>query len=453
MFNHNLPLILTIWMIVIAVMAIARRRKGTAGVGLVLAYLLNFWMLYWAASLLYLFPWYRGPWEEFTIIGTEQSLYGVLAFAFGSLALSPFLLDTGLLPRVRGVHHADRRLPKAYLVTGVISYGLTSVFIGRVLSLTAILSTGQELVVVGLGVCCWQAWRDRETKKALFWLAMAFLPPFITIITRGYIGYGAVATLSILIFLSSFVRARIKIVIPSVLLGYLALSIFVTYMRDRQEIRASVWGGQSLSDRVDRVMETATNFEWFDPFNNEQLERIDGRLNQSYLVGAAVARLEERGDFAHGETIRDAALALVPRLFWPDKPIEAGSGTLVARFTGFTFDNSTTSVGIGQLMEFYVNFGTTGVIVGFMIFGLIITTLDVLATERLASGDLRGFVLFYLPGLSFLQVGGQLTEITTSAAASLVVALIVNRVLDRLQRKQDAGDQSAEFTGALGHSI
>jgi membrane protein implicated in regulation of membrane protease activity len=104
-------------------------------------------------------------------------------------------------------------------------------------------------------------------------------------------------------------------------------------------------------------------------------------------------------------------------------------------------------------MEFYVNFGTTGVIVGFMIFGLIITTLDVLATERLASGDLRGFVLFYLPGLSFLQVGGQLTEITTSAAASLVVALIVNRVLDRLQRKQDAGDQSAEFTGALGHSI
>jgi hypothetical protein len=148
----------------------------------------------------------------------------------------------------------------------------------------------------------------------------------------------------------------------------------------------------------------------------------------------------------------DAMLALIPRVFWPDKTIQAGSGTLVSRFTGFQYDNSTTSVGIGQLMEFYVNFGTTGVIVGFMIFGLIITTLDILATERLASGDLHGFVLFYLPGLSFLQVGGQLTEITTSAAASLFVALLVNRLLDKLQ-KQESRDQSAEFTTALGHGL
>jgi hypothetical protein len=452
MFNHNLPLILTIWMIVIAVMAIARRRKGTTGVGLVLAYLLNFWMLFWAGSVLYLLPWYHGPWEEFTTIGTEQSLYGVLAFAFGSLALSPFLLDTGLLPRVRGINRVDRTLPKAYLVTGVISYGLMSVFIGRVLSLTAILSTGQELVVVGLGLCCWQAWKDREIRKALFWLAMAFLPPVITIVTRCYIGYGAIATLSILIFLSSFVRARLKVAVASVLLGYLALSVYVTYMRDRPEIRASVWGGQSLSDRIDRVMDTASRFDWFDPLDNEQLQRIDGRLNQSYLTGAAVAHLDQNGDFAHGETLMDAMLALIPRVFWPDKTIQAGSGTLVSRFTGFQYDNSTTSVGIGQLMEFYVNFGTTGVIVGFMIFGLIITTLDILATERLASGDLHGFVLFYLPGLSFLQVGGQLTEITTSAAASLFVALLVNRLLDKLQ-KQESRDQSAEFTTALGHGL
>ena len=38
-----------------------------------------------------------------------------------------------------------------------------------------------------------------------------------------------------------------------VALGYLALSVYVTYMRDRTEIRASVWGGQSLSNRLDLV--------------------------------------------------------------------------------------------------------------------------------------------------------------------------------------------------------
>jgi hypothetical protein len=452
MFNNNLPLILTLWIIVIVIMAVARRRKGTAGVGLVLAYVLSLWMIYWAASVLYLLPWYRGPWEAFTIAGTEQSLYGVMAFAFGSLALSPFLLDSGLLPRVQGIHRTDRRLPKAYLVAGVISYGLLSIFMRGLPSLTAVLSGGQELVVVGLSLCCWQAWRDRDNRKVFFWLALSLLPPLITIVTRGYIGYGAYASLSVLIFLSTFVRRRISVVIAGVLLGYLALSVYVTYMRDRKEIRASVWGGQSFSDRFDRVMETASKFEWFDPFDERHLERVDGRLNQSYLVGAAVAHLEQTGEFAHGETFRDAMLSMVPRLFWPDKPITAGSGDLVARFTGFTFDQGT-SVGIGQVNEFYVNFGTTGVIVGFMIFGLIITTLDILATERLASGDLHGFVLFYLPGLAFLQVGGQLTEITASAAASLIVALLVNKFLDRMRHKHNEHDQGAELTTALGHSL
>jgi len=439
MFNHSLSLVLTVWMIVLALMAVARRRKGTAGVGLVLAYLLNLWMLFWAASLMYLLPWYQGSFEEFTMLGTEQSLFAVLGFAFGSLALSPFLLDSGLLPQVRSIHRFDYRLPKAYLVTGMISYGLLSAFFGRVLSLNSILSAGQELVVVGLSLCCWQAWRTGETRNAAFWLALSLLPPLITIITLGYIGYGAVATLSVLIFLSNFVRSRIKVVIVGALLAYLALSVYVTYMRDRGQIRDSVWGGQSLSDRINRVAETAGNFEWFDPFDTQHLQRIDSRLNQSYLVGAAVAHLNETGDFARGETLKDAALALIPRVFWPEKTIQAGSGNLVSRFTGFQYD-SATSVGIGQVMEFYVNFGTVGVIVGFMIFGLIITTLDVLATERLAAGDLHGFVLFYLPGLSFLQVGGQLTEITASAAASLFVALLVNRFLDRLQRKQDTHD-------------
>jgi hypothetical protein len=437
-FNKNLPLILIVWMIVIAAMAVVRRRKGTAGVGLVLAYLLNYWMLFWAGSVAYVFPWFSGPWRDFTTVGAEYSLYGLLAFAFGSLALTPVLLDAGILPRVRAVHYPDPRLPRAYLLVGVISYVMLSVVAGRILSMNAILSAGQELVVVGLGLCCWQAWRDNEFKQLTFWLAMSLMPPLLTIITRGYIGYGAVATISVLIFLSNFVRARGKLFLVGALLGYLALSVFVTYMRDRSEIRHSVWGGASYSNRFDILGKTASGFEWFDPFSQTQLERIDDRLNQSFLVGAAVEHLSQTGDFARGATLLDSLYALIPRAFWRDKYITAGSGSLVARFTGFQYDNNATSVGIGQVMEFYANFGTTGLVIGFMIFGVIITTLDILATERLASGDLHGFVLWYLPGLAFLQVGGQLVEITASAAAALVVAIIVNRVLDRLQRKGTA---------------
>jgi putative effector of murein hydrolase LrgA (UPF0299 family) len=90
-------------------------------------------------------------------------------------------------------------------------------------------------------------------------------------------------------------------------------------------------------------------------------------------------------------------------------------------------------VGVGQVMEFYLNFGTPGVVIGFIIMGVIITALDWQAAERLARSDLHGFVLWFLPGIALLQVNGQLVEMTASAAASLVVALLVNRYLDSWQ--------------------
>src|SRR5262249_42762405 len=88
------------------------------------------------------------------------------------------------------------------------------------------------------------------------------------------------------------------------------------------------------------------------------------------------------------------------------------------------------------VMEFYVNFGTLGIVVGFLFFGLVVTICDICAAERLNSGDLHGFVMWYMPGLAMLQVGGSLAEVTSSAGASVIVAFLVNKYLDRLQHKQ-----------------
>jgi putative effector of murein hydrolase LrgA (UPF0299 family) len=110
---------------------------------------------------------------------------------------------------------------------------------------------------------------------------------------------------------------------------------------------------------------------------------------------------------------------------------------LASRYTGIDFAAGT-SVGVGQVLEFYLNFGTPGVVIGFIIMGVFITALDWQAAERLARSDLRGFVLWFLPGIALLQVGGQLVEITVSAAASLVVAVLVNRYLESWQARRAA---------------
>jgi len=214
----------------------------------------------------------------------------------------------------------------------------------------------------------------------------------------------------------------------SLLAAYIGMSLYVTYMRDRDDIRMVVWGGESASARLSRLRDTFTNLELFDINNVDHLQRVDMRMNQNYLVGMAVENLKRHPDeFAGGETIWQALLAPIPRSLWPDKPFVAGSGDLVSRFTGIQFAEGT-SVGIGQVMELYVNFATTGVFAGFILLGAVLAYVDAQAAHYRHIGDWYRFTLWFLPGLSLLQLGGSLVEVTSTAGAAVVVALILNRI-------------------------
>lgn len=266
------------------------------------------------------------------------------------------------------------------------------------------------------------------------YLGVSLLLPFFTIVSQGFLGFGAMACFTILCFLSGMVRSVWRFTAAALIMAMLFLSLYVSYMRDRRVIREAVWGGQSLGQRLDRVYSMVTTIEWFDPFNDDHLRRVDMRLNQNYLVGRAVEYLAVQDRYANGETIADAVIALVPRALWPDKPVYAGSGNLVSRFTGIRFAEGT-SVGIGQVMEWYVNFGRAGVVIWFLLVGVLLTVADTVAGIKLRGGDFLSFAKWYLPGLGLLNIGGSLVEVSATVGASIVVANFMNIVfLYRLQR-------------------
>jgi hypothetical protein len=92
------------------------------------------------------------------------------------------------------------------------------------------------------------------------------------------------------------------------------------------------------------------------------------RLNQGWLVGTTIFFVPHRYPFANGETIWESiAAAIVPRLFWPNKP-EAGGRANLKRFWGYKLKGY--SENIGPLGEAYGNFGVTGGIIYMFFFGL-----------------------------------------------------------------------------------
>lgn len=443
--NSSLAFWLVLWLAAAAAIVVAHWIRSSGGLGLIAAYLLNLWLIHWLGAAVYLSNLPHKSDEELVIEGFKMSTYGIFAFAFGSIFLAPVLLDKMLPKEQRSADDVKMAVPLVYLAGGAFSYILLSSTAGQLPTLNSLAAAGQNLFVVGLCLLCWRSWHTGKKRDILKWLLIALMLPFVTVVFKGFIGYGAAGLIVVLTFLSALIRPRWFVFVAALLAAYLGLSIFISYAEVRDEIRADLTAGKPFAERANMIYESTIGLQRFDFNNIEHLDRIDSRLNQNMLVGAAERQLSTTGDFAQGTTIWESVIGLVPRFLWPDKPITAGSGTLVSQYTGILFDKRT-SVGIGHVLEFYVNFGTLGIITGFMLLGTVITVLDVGARQRLRAGQWTGFSGMFIVGIACLQVGGSLVELTTTAGAGLIVVLLINRRMLRRERKAEIDEQGSAAT-------
>src|SRR5215813_5598838 len=361
--NSKIILYLTVWMIAAGAVFIGQLRRNSVGAGLSLAYLLNLWLLHWVASALYALPGYSYYDYDDVVTGLEQSAYAIVAFSVsylifshtlarasknrGPLAVSDLtaakrlpgesaqsdnLRDASIRQAVKNQSHlagetphvahvSDTKLTNLYIGIGATCYLLSMTALAGLPTVTALITGASNLAVVGLMLKSWRAWQRGDRKYFRLWLALGSAYPLLTIITQGFIGFGIFNTILVFTFVAGFYRPRWKLVVLGLAAGYLGLSIFVTYMRDRGDIRNTVWGGQSYGSRMDQLKATFSQFELFNINEDEHLERIDSRLNQNSLVGASVRYLESgRVEFARGETLWQALIAFLPWAIWPDKP-------------------------------------------------------------------------------------------------------------------------------------
>jgi hypothetical protein len=414
-----------IWALSFIVVALALWRARGSSLGFPLTYLVALGLIHVPGALVYSdgqYWWFDPDWVR---RGFELSAIGALAFAFGVLVL-------GLVIRRTTDHEGAPRpalaaaaRPGVVLMVGLFAWLVLMPLAADLPSLGSLVSAASQLVPIAFILAAWRVQALGDPVRYLPWLFATLCLPLITVGGQGFLGFGTTMAIVIAIAVITLRRAWLPTLPVIPILVFVGLSVFVTYMRDRGEIRNLVWGGAPVSQRADQLVETMTNFEWFDPENQFHRMQIDRRLNQNWMVGAAAERFDQdQQDYAGGETLLWGFIALIPRAIWPDKPIVGGGGDLVSRFTGATFAQGT-SVGAGQVLEFQVNFGTAGIVVCFLLLGLSIAWLDRRAGAALVRGDWHRFLVFAAPAVAALQPGGNFAEITTSVVAAYVVAWLV----------------------------
>jgi ABC-type multidrug transport system fused ATPase/permease subunit len=321
--------------------------------------------------------------------------------------------------------------PALYLLSGISSFLLLQfTFIGGLPTITSFLDVGQQLIVVGICLFCWRALLHRDYETLTLWLLFCLVLPLFTTAVLGFMGFGAILGLIVLVFVFRQVRSRMTVAVIGLITVYLGLSLFVTYKRDRREIRSALWTQNSVTQSIESTAGLITDFEFFSADEPTHLEAIDRRLNQNYLVGAAVEHSRMTGASADGETAMNAIYALIPRVIWPNKPIKLGGAEIAERYTGLNFA-SNVSIGIGKVMEFYINFGPWGIVFGYLLFGATVAYLDVRAGSALHAGNWPEFAQWFLPGLMFLKILGPLVELSVRFVAAFVLGWLVNRLIGR----------------------
>jgi hypothetical protein len=428
-------ILLLIWFLLLAVFIRFGLGRGPSTGALTLAYFLGLSLIHVPGLLAYLDPASMIPFQEETRIGFELTLEAIAVFVFG------VLVARRRFGRVVGSRATQRREADMFeslgwraIVIGIVAYFVIQPLSFSIASMTAVVSQLGTLKIIGFWLRLHGAVLAHSRQRIVSALALLPALPLSTLTLGGFLGYGIYWVLSVLSFLFVIVRRRSYFYLAAPIVVLFGLSMFITYMGQRPDIREVVWQEDTgLLERIDRVSTLVTKFETLDLSNPIQRAHLSLRLNQNYLIGIGVKRYRSgEVDLAYGATV--PAWSLIPRAVWPNKPVIGGGLDVVADFTGLEF-NKKTSVGAGQVLEFFYNFGMPGVLVGFFVLGFTFMWLDYKIIDALAARDLRRFLYFAMPGLVMLQPGGNLLEILVALVAAVAMSrLLVMMPILKLQQ-------------------
>ena len=323
-------------------------------------------------------------------------------------------------------------------------YGLSPLY--HIPSVSAAVEKGGEIWMLGVMLGLRAACQGKDHKRIAIWLGALSVFPFVTLFFWGFLSYGTGAIIIVLSVLTISTRRYAHLAIGITIFVFLSLSIFVNYFQHRNDIRHQVWGGAPYDARIDSIVRTVQGFEWLDVTNRAHLIALDQRLNQNFFIGLAAQRIQQgQVKYLKGNSVWEGMLSLVPRLFWPEKPVFAGSPHIVAKMTGLRL-SPTSAFGVGNVMEFQINFGIPGVVVGFLALGWVIGRLDIKAAEAERRGEVGKVILYFLPAVALINPQGSLVDIGSGAAAGLVAAVVWNMAWKRATRNSSIrADYTEDF--------
>jgi O-antigen polysaccharide polymerase Wzy len=380
-----------------------------------------------------------GPSPSPIPITPEDIALGSLAALLGYVTLLiGYVIPVGkiasqIVPRMRREWSAEATLgvamitiPMGWSVIFASQFGLIPRELGN--GVLGIIASGTSFGI-GLIAICYQRYRS---PAALLLLALAIPPTmFVNFFTSSKMLFVMPLVMIVIVHVIITRRLRVWWIVGFLLvmaLFYPAAQFYRDLLYstgDRRFYLQMILKPQQVFGLLAQFTASFNFADYFWLGLDATFRRLDGMGILSVIIRDTPGRVEFQG----GWSIAHVAIAYIPRVLWPGKPI-LGTGQFITETYGYGpgIESATGSTWIGEL---YMNFGWSGVLVGMTLAGVFLRFLQesFLGIEATIPAMLVGVVA--LLTLSATMGGDILTSVNTVvfAIAPVVLAHVLIRTL------------------------
>lgn len=251
-----------------------------------------------------------------------------------------------------------------------------------------------------------------------------YISNFTQSLLSGYKEPIIISVLVLGIFLYPFYKRTIILTFVPIL-----FSLFIILPAYNQIFRSQAWTGEESAETAsENAIASVLNAETED---STTWGFLTGRLSEIQMFTNYVKTTPFPTDYYGFELVKQSITVIIPRAFWPSKPITEDMVMERVYNAGVVDRGSHVSAKPAFVVDSYLSGGTLGVFLSLLIYGLIVQLVSMKA-ERLFGGYILGTALIYSGLFQIFWRGLSFEFITNSVFWSFVSMLIIFRVLRML---------------------
>jgi hypothetical protein len=213
--------------------------------------------------------------------------------------------------------------------------------------------------------------------------------------------------------------------------GPALLLLFIFLPTYNRIFRANAWSGNTDADQASQLaLDAALNND------SQQLSYYDDgnwgflvyRLSEVDMFSTFVRSTPEKVDFYHMQLLKQSAIVIIPRIFWPSKPITENLVMARVYDAGVVNPHSSVSAKPAFIVDAYLSFGGIGVFVFLFIYGATAQLISMKA-EQLFGGYMLGTALIFSGLFQIMWRGLSFEFLINSVFWSYISMIMIQKVL------------------------